>query len=97
MTKGQIEKMVEEGLAPPNILDEMPKDVIITVPVMQEGTDRMGRIWTKEMIEEIEKQTAEWLDKMKSIQGKRAELHLIDDACEYQTGGFVSFEVFWEE
>lgn len=55
MTKGQIEKMVEEGLAPPNILDEMLKDVIITVPVMQEGTDRMGRIWTKEMIEEIEK------------------------------------------
>ena len=47
--------MVEEGLAPPNILDEMLKDVIITVPVMQEGTDRMGRIWTKEMIEEIEK------------------------------------------
>lgn len=97
MTKGQIEKMVEEGLAPPNILDEMPKDVIITVPVMQEGTDRMGRIRTKEMIEEIEKQTAEWLDKMKSIQGKRAELHPIDDACEYQTGGFVSFEDFWEE
>ena len=97
MTKGQIEKMVEEGLAPPNILDEMPKDVIITVPVMQEGTDRMGRIWTKEMIEEIEKQTVEWLDKMKSIQGKRAELHPINDACEYQTGGFVSFEDFWEE
>lgn len=97
MTKGQIEKMVEEGLAPPNILDEMPKDVIITVPVMQEGTDKMGRIWTKEMIEEIEKQTAEWLDKMKSIQGKRAELHPINDACEYQTGGFVSFEDFWEE
>lgn len=97
MTKGQIEKMVEEGLAPPNILDEMPKDVIITVPVMQEGTDKMGRIWTKEMIEEIEKQTAEWLDKMKSIQGKRAELHPINDACECQTGGFVSFEDFWEE
>ena len=90
-------KMVEEGLAPPNIFDGMPKDVIITVPVMQEGTDRMGRIWTKEMIEEIEKQTAEWLDKMKSIQGKRAELHPIDDAYEYQTGGFVSFEDFWEE
>lgn len=97
ITKGQIEKMVEEGLAPPNILNEMPKDVIITVPVMQEGTDRIGRIWTKEMIEEIKKQTAEWLDKMKSIQGKRAELHPINDACEYQTGGFVSFEDFWEE
>lgn len=97
ITKGLIEKMVEEGLAPPNILDEMPKDVIITVPVMQEGTDRMGRIWTKGMIEEIEKQTVEWLDKMKSIQGKRAELHPINDACEYQTDGFVSFEDFWEE
>ena len=42
----------------------------------------------------MKKQTAEWLDKMKSIQGKRAELHPIDDACEYQTGGFVSFEDF---
>ena len=49
------------------------------------------------MIEEIEKQTAEWLEKMKSIQGKRTELHPINDACEYQTGGFVSFEDFWEE
>ena len=47
MTKGQIEKMVEEGLAPPNILDEMPKDVIITVPVMQEGTDRIGEYGLK--------------------------------------------------
>ena len=34
---------------------------------------------------------------MKSIQGKRAELHPINDACEYQTGGFVRFEDFWEE
>ena len=39
--------MVEEGLAPPNILDGMPKDVIITVPVMQEGTDRMGEYGLK--------------------------------------------------
>lgn len=97
MTRGQIKRMVEEGLAPPNIFDEMPKDVIITVPVMQEGTDRMGHIWTKEMVEEIEKQMVEWLNKMKNVQGKRAELHPIDDACEYQTGGFVSFEDFWEE
>ena len=57
----------------------------------------MGHIWTKEMVEEIEKQMVEWLNKMKNVQGKRAELHPIDDACEYQTGGFVSFEDFWEE
>ena len=97
LTKGQIERMVEEGLAPPDILDEMPKDVIITIPVMQEGTDRMGRMWTKEMVEEIERQTAEWFEKMKNVRGKRVELHPVDDACEYQTGGLVNFEDFWEE
>lgn len=97
VTKQHLEKMIEEGLAPPDIFDNLPSNVIITVPVMQEGTDRMGRIWTKEMVEEMQRQTAEWLEKMKSVQGKRAELHPIDDACEYQTGGFVSFEDFWED
>lgn len=83
MTRGQIEKMVEEGFASPDILDEMPKDITITIPAMQEGIDRMGRLWTKEMVEEIERQTAEWFEKMKNVRGKRAELHPIDDACEY--------------
>lgn len=75
--------MIEEGLAPPDILDNLPSNVTITVPVMQEGIDRMGHIWTKEMVEEMQRQTTEWLEKMKNIQGKRAELHPIDDACEY--------------
>lgn len=97
MTKGQIERMVEEGLAPPDILDEMPKDITITIPVMQEGMDRMGRVWTKEMVEEIQRQTAEWFEKMKNVRGKRAELHPIDDACEYQTGGLITFTDSWEE
>ena len=97
MTRGQIEKMVEEGLAPPDILDEMSKDVTITVPIMQEGTDRMGRIWTKEMIEEIERQTAEWFEQIKNVRGKRTELHPIDDAWEYQTGGLITFTDSWEE
>lgn len=97
MTRGQIEKMVEEGFAPPDILDEMPKDITITIPAMQEGIDRMGRLWTKEMVEEIERQTAEWFEKMKNVRGKRAELHPIDDACEYQTGGLIAFTDSWEE
>ena len=97
ITKQHLEKMIEEGLAPPDILDNLPSNVTITVPIMQEGIDRMGHIWTKEMVEEMQRQTTEWLEKMKNIQGKRAELHPIDDACEYQAGGFVSFEDFWED
>lgn len=97
ITKEHLEKMIEEGLAPPDILDNLPVNVTITVPVMQEGTDRMGRIWTKEMVEEIERQTAEWFEKMKNVRGKRAELHPIDDACEYQTGGLIAFTDSWEE
>lgn len=83
ITKEHLEKMIEEGLAPPDILDNLPINVTITVPAMQEGIDRMGRLWTKEMVEEIERQTAEWFEKMKNVRGKRAELHPIDDACEY--------------
>lgn len=97
ITKEHLEKMIEEGLAPPDILDNLPVNVTITVPIMQEGTDRMGRIWTKEMVEEIERQTAEWFEKMKNVRGKRAELHPIDDACEYQTGGLITFTDSWEE
>lgn len=83
ITKEHLGKMIEEGLASSDILDNLPVNVTITVPIMQEGIDRMGHIWTKEMVEEMQRQTAEWLDKIKSIQGKRAELHPIDDACEY--------------
>ena len=97
ITREHLEKMVEEGLAPPDIFDNLPLNVTITVPVAQEGIDRMGRLWTKEMVEEIERQTAEWFEKMKNVRGKRVELHPVDDACEYQTGGFVSFKDFWEE
>lgn len=97
ITKEHLEKMIEEGLAPPDILDNLPVNVTITVPVMKEGTDRMGRVWTKEMVEEIERQTAEWFEKMKNVRGKRAELHPIDDACEYQTGGLITFTDSWEE
>lgn len=97
ITKEHLEKMIEEGLAPPDILDNLPVNVTITIPVMQEGMDRMGRIWTKEMVEEIQRQTAEWFEKMKNIRGKRAELHPIDDACEYQTGGLITFTDSWEE
>lgn len=97
ITKEHLEKMIEEGLAPPDILDNLPVNVTITVPVIQEGTDRMGRIWTKEMVEEIERQIAEWFEKMKNVRGKRAELHPIDDACEYQTGGLLTFTDSWEE
>ena len=96
ITKEHLEKMIEEGLAPPDILDNLPVNVTITVPVIQEGTDRMGRLWTKEMVEEIERQTAEWFGKMKNVRGKRAELHPIDDACEYQTGGLRAFTGAWE-
>lgn len=97
ITKEHLEKMIEEGLAPPDILDNLPVNITITVPVMKEGTDRMGRVWTKEMVEEIERQTAEWFEKMKNVRGKRAELHPIDDACEYQTGGLITFTDSWEE
>ena len=97
ITKEHLEKMIEEGLAPPDILDNLPVNVTITVPVMKEGMDRMGRVWTKEMVEEIERQTAEWFKKMKNVRGKRAELHPIDDACEYQTGGLITFTDSWEE
>lgn len=97
ITKEHLEKMIEEGLAPPDILDNLPVNVTITIPVMQEGIDRIGRLWTKEMVEEIERQTAEWFEKMKSVRGKRAELHPIDDACEYQTGGLLTFTDSWEE
>ena len=97
ITKEHLEKMIEEGLAPPDILDNLPVNVTITVPVMKEGMDRMGRVWTKEMVEEIERQTAEWFEKMKNVRGKRAELHPIDDACEYQTGGLITFTDSWEE
>lgn len=97
ITKEHLEKMIEEGLAPPDILDNLPVNVTITIPVMQEGIDRMGRMWTKEMVEEIERQTAEWFEKMKNVRGKRAELHPIDDVCEYQTGGLVTFTDSWEE
>ena len=97
ITKEHLEKMIEEGLAPPDILDNLPVNITITVPVMKEGTDRMGRVWTKEMVEEIERQTAEWFEKMKNVRGKRAELHPIDDACEYQTGGLITFTDSCEE
>lgn len=97
ITKEHLEKMIEEGLAPPDILNNLPVNVTITVPVIQEGMDRMGRLWTKEMVEEIERQTAEWFEKMKNVRGKRAELHPIDDACEYQTGGLLTFTDSWEE
>lgn len=97
ITKEHLEKMIEEGFAPPDILDNLPVNVTITIPAMQEGIDRMGRLWTKEMVEEIERQTAEWFEKMKSVRGKRAELHPIDDACEYQTGGLLTFTDSWEE
>lgn len=97
ITKEHLEKMIDEGLAPLDILDNLPVNVTITIPVMQEGMDRMGRIWTKEMVEEIQRQTVEWFEKMKNIRGKRAELHPIDDACEYQTGGLITFTDSWEE
>ena len=97
ITKEHLEKMIDEGLAPPDILDNLPVNVTITIPIMQEGMDRMGRIWTKEMVEEIQRQTAEWFEKMKNVRGKRAELHPIDDACEYQTGGLITFTDSWEE
>lgn len=97
ITREHLENMIKEGFAPPDILDNLPANVTITVPIMQEGTDRMGRMWTREMVEEIQKQTAEWFEKMKNVRGKRAELHPIDDACEYQTGGLITFTDSWEE